>query len=143
MPDISLLYSLNYIRRHQKFWQVDVPHFFQPVVKAIDDSQMSTQPSYMLTDFFAEYVRTLGWTHDRTHEAVGAFDCIARRLADAAGAFETQDNMNAAEVNKLLKMLPSMRLAPGIAPPGAPLAPGPDTPGAGRRGTSMAGPTGQ
>jgi hypothetical protein len=142
MPDISLLYSLNYLRRHQKFWQVDVSHFFQPVVRAIDDSQMSTQPSYMLKDFFAEYVRTLGWTHDRTHEALGAFDCIARRLADAVGAFEAQDNMNAAEVNRLLKMLPSMRLAPEIAPPGAPSAPGPDTPGAGRQGTWMAGPTG-
>ncbi|MEN3310199.1 MAG: hypothetical protein V7603_6401 [Micromonosporaceae bacterium] len=141
MPDVSLLYSLNYIRRHQKFWQVDVPHFFQPAVKAIDGNQMSTQPSYMLTDFYAEYARALGWTHDRTHEALGAFDCIARRLAEIVGALETKDNMNAAEINRLLRMLPSMRLAPEITPPGATLAPGPDTPGAGRQGTWMAGPT--
>ncbi|MBO0868436.1 MAG: hypothetical protein J2P15_07710 [Micromonosporaceae bacterium] len=132
--DPDMLYDLNYIRRHQKFWQVDVPAEFRPAVTGLDEMAKihGHRPGYLLKDFFAAYEETLTWMPAKAHEGMAAFDCYANVCYRARQGYTQFENMSEAAVRRLGLSLPvPITVAPGLGKPRAPGSPGEYSPGAG------------
>lgn len=134
MSTPEMLYDLNYIRRHQKFWQVDTPALFRPAVTNIDEMAkiQGHRPAYLLADFFAEYEKTLDWIPTRAHEAVAAFDCYANVTYNARMAYSDFEAMSQATIRRLGLSLPvPISVATGLGKPRAAGSANESSPGAG------------
>jgi hypothetical protein len=137
----TIIYDLNYIVRHKRFWCNDVVAKWQPVLEKVNAMEIHNRRSVLLTDFLSDYAWILDFVQSRSREGDAVFkDCFCGGLDKSLKIYQNLEDRQRQSIGYLAAQnarinmpvmagaLPAAATTPPPPPPPPPRTPPPRTP---------------
>jgi hypothetical protein len=127
----SIIYDLNYIARHQRFWCNNIPVLWRPVTYDLGQMAVRNRPSILLADFLAAYEQLTDFMKARSGEAVKVFsECFCTGLGASMKRYQDLEDRQRNAIGYLAAQTAraGISVVPGALPPAATTPPPPPKP---------------